>query len=240
MSHARGIAPLREEDGKGHELNVVWEECSMRRDPTARTTVRMTTALLAASLLLTACRGEDAATGATGEAAEGEVVTLVWQMWANNEAEVRALNQLAELVHEEHDHIQLEIQSTPFDDYWTRIAAQASGGNVGCILGVQAPRGAQITELLLDLDDELLASVGIDLDDYDPAIVEALQALATAMQLRMPTRVSMSILATGSKPNLVLSLPSVSTISALMPAVAATAATASSGSGSAIPSRPGR
>jgi multiple sugar transport system substrate-binding protein len=131
--------------------------------------------LLAGALLLAACNGDDAGeTAADGSTSDGEVVTLVWQMWAGNEAEVRGLNQLAEMVHEEHDHIRLEIQSTPFGDYWTRIAAQASGGDVGCIIGVQAPRGAQITQLLLDLDDDLLASVGIDLDDYDPAIVEAL------------------------------------------------------------------
>lgn len=151
---------------------------------------RWAAGVLAGALLLTACGGddgeevaaaaEDGTAAAEDEAAGGEaaaddeVVTLTWQMWANNEVEVAALNDLAEMVHDEHDHIRLEIQSTPFFDYWTRIAAQASGGDVGCIIGVQAPRGAQITELLLDLDDELLASVGIDLDDFDPAITDAL------------------------------------------------------------------
>lgn len=156
--------------------------------------------LLAGSLLLAACNGdgddvaedaadlEETAEAAAGDdaeeaasdddveedVAERDAVTLVWQMWANNETEVGVLDDLAGFVHDEHEHIQLQIQSTPFFDYWTRIAAQASGGDVGCIIGVQAPRGAQITELLLELDDELLASVGIDLDDFDPAIADAL------------------------------------------------------------------
>jgi multiple sugar transport system substrate-binding protein len=95
-------------------------------------------------------------------------------MWSGSTAEVEAWNHLAGMVTAKHPDIALEFQTSSFNDYWTKLAAQASGGDAGCILGVQSYRAPSIGQLLVPLDD-VLAGAGVDAADFDPAIWQALQ-----------------------------------------------------------------
>ncbi|MHA6631003.1 ABC transporter substrate-binding protein [Pseudonocardia sichuanensis] len=111
--------------------------------------------------------------GGGSSTADGRT-TLVWNMWSGSTAEVEAWNHLSEMVTAAHPDITLEFQTSSFNDYWTKLAAQASGGDAGCILGVQSYRAPGIAPLLTPLDD-LLAGAGVNAADFDPAIWEALQ-----------------------------------------------------------------
>jgi multiple sugar transport system substrate-binding protein len=111
--------------------------------------------------------------GGGSSSADGRT-TLVWNMWSGSTAEVEAWNHLSEMVTAAHPDITLEFQTSSFNDYWTKLAAQASGGDAGCILGVQSYRAPGIAPLLTPLDD-LLADAGVNAADFDPAIWEALQ-----------------------------------------------------------------
>lgn len=103
------------------------------------------------------------------------MTTLTFSMWAGSAPETEALETLVGMVEEEHPDIKLKLETAPFNDYWTRLAAQASGGTEACVLGVQSPRTSSIRDLLLPLDAEALGDAGIDLGEFDQAIVEATQ-----------------------------------------------------------------
>jgi multiple sugar transport system substrate-binding protein len=135
------------------------------------------TAVLA--LTVAAC-GSDGGGGAT--TADGKT-TLVWNMWSGSTAEVDAWNHLSEMVTAKHPDIALEFQTSSFNDYWTKLAAQASGGDAGCILGVQSYRAPSIAPLLVPLDD-MLGGAGVNAADFDPSIWKALQV--DGQQLAVP------------------------------------------------------
>ena len=97
------------------------------------------------ALAVAAC-GSNGGGGST-TTADGQS-SLVWNMWSGSTAEVEAWNHLGEMVTAAHPDIQLEFQTSSFNDYWTKLAAQASGGDTGCILGVQSLRARSIAPLL--------------------------------------------------------------------------------------------
>ena len=123
----------------------------------------------------TACGGSDDG-GSAGGSSSGGVTTLTWQMWSGSQVETDALNHLSELVTKANPDIKLTLQTTTFPDYWTKLAAQASGGDVGCILGVQGPRAPSITQLLLPLEEAKLEAAGIKMSEFNSSISQALQA----------------------------------------------------------------
>jgi multiple sugar transport system substrate-binding protein len=128
----------------------------------------------AASLALgiAACGGGSGSGGSTS--ADG-TTTLVWNMWTGSTAEVDNWKHLGEMVTAKYPDIKIEFQTTQFNDYWTKLVAQASGGETACILGVQSPRAPSIASLLLPLDKERLDAAGINLADFDQSIVQGLQ-----------------------------------------------------------------
>ena len=145
------------------------------------------TALAGAATLLAlgfaGCGGSGEGSAAGGSESGG-VTTLTWQMWSGSEIETEALNHLSEMVTQKHPDIKLTLQTSTFPDYWTKLAAQASGGNVGCILGVQGPRAPSITQLLLPLDDARLKTAGVDMSEFNESITKALQA--NGQQIAIP------------------------------------------------------
>jgi multiple sugar transport system substrate-binding protein len=121
--------------------------------------------------------------GGGGSTTSDGKTTMVWNMWSGSTAEVDAWNHLSQMVTAKHPDLALDFQTSSFNDYWTKLAAQASGGDAGCILGVQSYRAPSISQLLVPLDD-MLAGAGIDGADFDPSIWKALQV--DGQQLAVP------------------------------------------------------
>ncbi len=121
--------------------------------------------------------------GGGGSTTSDGRTTMVWNMWSGSTAEVDAWNHLSQMVTAKHPDVALDFQTSSFSDYWTKLAAQASGGDAGCILGVQSYRAPSISQLLVPLDD-MLAGAGIAAADFDPAIWKALQV--DGQQLAVP------------------------------------------------------
>jgi multiple sugar transport system substrate-binding protein len=151
----------------------------MRRR-TRSTALIPTVGALTGALLLVGCGG---GSGGGGGSQEGDTTTLTWQMWSGSEVETEALDRLSEMVTEQHPDLTLELRTSTFPDYWTRLAAQASGGDTGCILGVQGPRAPSIEQLLVPLDAAKLEEAGIDLAEFEPAIVEGTQVGGTQVAI---------------------------------------------------------
>ncbi|WP_432545788.1 ABC transporter substrate-binding protein [Kineococcus sp. SYSU DK004] len=148
------------------------------RRPRPQRRARSAVAAAALVLALSACGGGDSEAGG-GATTDGDVTTLTWQMWANSQIETDALNRLSEMVTEQHPDIRLELQTSSFADYWTKLTAQASGGDVACLLGVQGPRVPLIADLLRPLPEDELQAAGIDMADFNQEMAASLQVDGT-------------------------------------------------------------
>ncbi|OLT00343.1 hypothetical protein BJF90_35765 [Pseudonocardia sp. CNS-004] len=149
----------------------------------AITTIRKRVLASAAAAVLALTVAACGSGGGGGSTTVDGKTTLVWNMWSGSTAEVDAWNHLSGMVTAKHPDLALEFQTSSFNDYWTKLAAQASGGDAGCILGVQSYRAPSISELLVPLDD-MLTGAGIDAADFDPSIWQALQV--DGQQLAVP------------------------------------------------------
>jgi multiple sugar transport system substrate-binding protein len=149
---------------------------------TVKTIRKRALAVAAAATLALAVAACGSGGGGGSTTSDGKT-TMVWNMWSGSTAEVDAWNHLSQMVTAKHPDLALDFQTSSFNDYWTKLAAQASGGDAGCILGVQSYRAPSISQLLVPLDD-MLAGAGIDGADFDPSIWKALQV--DGQQLAVP------------------------------------------------------
>jgi multiple sugar transport system substrate-binding protein len=149
---------------------------------TVKTIRKRALAVAAAATLALAVAACGSGGGGGSTTTDGRT-TMVWNMWSGSTAEVDAWNHLSQMVTAKHPDLGLDFQTSSFNDYWTKLAAQASGGDAGCILGVQSYRAPSISQLLVPLDD-MLAGAGIDGADFDPSIWKALQV--DGQQLAVP------------------------------------------------------
>jgi multiple sugar transport system substrate-binding protein len=140
-------------------------------------------ALVAATAALAMATTACGSGGGSGSTTVDGRTTLVWNMWSGSTAEVEAWNHLAGMVTAAHPDIALDFQTSSFNDYWTKLAAQASGGDTGCIVGVQSYRAPSIAPLLVPLDD-MLAGAGVEAGEFDQSIWQALQV--DGAQLAVP------------------------------------------------------
>jgi multiple sugar transport system substrate-binding protein len=150
------------------------------------TRVRFRVGALAATTVLALGLAACGSSGdsSTGSSSDGGVTTLTWQMWSGSQVETDALDHLSEMVTKANPDIKLTLQTSTFPDYWTKLAAQASGGDVGCILGVQGPRAPSISQLMLPLDQAKLDAAGIKMSEFNDSISQALQA--NGQQIAVP------------------------------------------------------
>lgn len=137
-----------------------------------KTTLRMTAAVAATALVLSACGSSSG--GGDGVSSDGKT-QLTWFMWAGSDLEVQAWQAVADMVEKKHPEIDVTFQSTGYPDYWTKIAAQAGGGQLPCIVGMQSLRVPGLGQLMRPLTDEDLDKNGVKPADFDPTILDALK-----------------------------------------------------------------
>jgi multiple sugar transport system substrate-binding protein len=131
--------------------------------------------LVAATVAAAALTGCGDSGGSSNEGSSGGKTQLTWFMWTGSEAEVQSWKHLADMVTQKHPNITITFQTASFNDYFTKLAAQASGGDAPCLLGMQSLRAPGLGQLLRPLDD-LMKAGGVDLSQFDQSIVQGLQA----------------------------------------------------------------
>ena len=137
----------------------------------------ITTSLM---ITLTSCSG-GSATSNNGESKteDKEVSTtttnssgkLVVAIWDKNQ-----LDGIQEIVNDFTDKtgIQVDIQVTPWEQYWTMLEAGATGGSLPDVFWMHSNEISRYTEyeMLLDLTDKVNSSDMIDLTKYPEDIVQ--------------------------------------------------------------------
>lgn len=99
-----------------------------------------------------------------------EQVTITWQMWGSDENDIAAWQHLADMVTEVHPEITVELQTTPWNDYWTKLPVLAASGQLADIVAMQSLRMPNFYTLLEPLDERIAAD-GFDIDAFDESIV---------------------------------------------------------------------
>ena len=132
-----------------------------------------TLTVASAVVLLAACGGNSGNSGGSSGSSGGPV-TLNWFMWSGSDVEKNAWLHVADLVTQKYPNIKIQFETTPFNDYWTKLTTEAASGSTPCVIGLQGQRAPQFGNLLVPLDD-YMSKAGVKASDYVPSITKGLQ-----------------------------------------------------------------
>jgi len=132
-----------------------------------------TLTVASAVVLLAACGGNSGNSGGSSGSSGGPV-TLNWFMWSGSDVEKNAWLHVADLVTQKYPNIKIQFETTPFNDYWTKLTTQAASGSTPCVIGLQGQRAPQFGNLLVPLED-YKSKAGVKASDYVPSITKGLQ-----------------------------------------------------------------
>ncbi|MCS5487232.1 sugar ABC transporter substrate-binding protein [Curtobacterium flaccumfaciens pv. beticola] len=124
-------------------------------------------AAAAVTLVLTGCSSGSSAGGGQTED------SLTWSMWIAGKEDQAAWQKVADTVKSD-DGITLTIQGAPFENYFTKLSTQLSGGSAQCVVSMQSLRAANYTSSLLPLD-ELAKQDGLDLSAFDSTALDGMK-----------------------------------------------------------------
>ncbi|TSB48123.1 ABC transporter substrate-binding protein [Alkalicoccobacillus porphyridii] len=153
----------------------------------------LTTSILTASLIMTACAGgasggdnTDSTGGGDGGNGGDEQVTLRMSWWGSQERHDMTFK-IIEMYEDANPHVKIEPEFTGFDGYFERMAAQAAGNNLPDIM--QQNFGEYLNlyasqNLLTDLS-EFLDDGTIDVSQVDELVLES--GVKDGKQLGIPS-----------------------------------------------------
>ncbi len=98
-------------------------------------------------------------------------VTLSYAVWDKNQVPI--MEELASTFTKSHPNITVNVQLTPWDDYWTKLKAAVTGGAAPDVFWMNGPNFQLYATngVLKPLDDEIAADK-VDLDAYPKALVD--------------------------------------------------------------------
>lgn len=120
------------------------------------------------SSLLISCRSDNSKSEKTGY----EEVVLTYSIW--DKGQESAMRAIADAFEKENPNIKINVEITPWDQYWMKMDAAAQGGALPDIFWMHS---SQISRYgrngkLLDLTDKIKNSKKIDLNNYPKGLVE--------------------------------------------------------------------
>ncbi len=124
-------------------------------------------AVIAAAALATSvagCGGED-------RPADDGPVTLSYMVWDVNQVPV--MKELAAAFTKEHPNIKVDVQMTPWTDYWTKMRAAVGGGAAPDVFWMNGPNFQLYADnkVIAPLSDKISAA-GIDMSVYPKQLVD--------------------------------------------------------------------
>ena len=109
--------------------------------------------------------------GIVAGASDGDV-TLRYGIWDDNQK--AALREIADKFEEENPGIKVEIEVTPWKDYWTTLETSATGGSAPDVFWMNAPHFAMYAQggMLTSLDDAIGDSEVASKADFPESLVD--------------------------------------------------------------------
>lgn len=118
------------------------------------------------SMLLTAC-----GSGNGNEKAKDEKVVIKYGLWDSVQKPI--FRELADQFEKENPNIKIEIEQTPYNQYWTKLQATSTGGVAPDVVWMNGPNIMKYAryDMLLPLDD-MMKKDRVDLKNYVKGIGE--------------------------------------------------------------------
>jgi multiple sugar transport system substrate-binding protein len=127
-------------------------------------------------LLVSACSSSSGGDSATGEPAKGNDssgsnVTLRYGIWAQEQQP--AMQQIVDAFKKTHPNIDVKIEVTPWDQYWTKLEAAATGGSLPDLFWINAANFTKYASngILMDLSDKIKGD-NIEMSNYPQSLVD--------------------------------------------------------------------
>jgi len=101
-----------------------------------------------------------------------EAVTIRYGLWdSNQEPTLRAI---ADKFEEENPNIKIEIELTPWKEYWTGLETSATGGSAPDVFWMNAPHATEYArgEMMLPLDEYLASSETVKKEDFPQSLID--------------------------------------------------------------------
>lgn len=143
-----------------------------RRMHGARRSLAVATAVVIAGGLTAGCGGDGQESPGGSKAGNG-AVTLTWSMWASGTEDRNAWQKVADQVTQKNPNIKITLETSPFNDYFTKLGTRLAGGSAACIVSMQSLRTGGYVSGMLPLDD-LIKKNGLDTADFDSSIMAGL------------------------------------------------------------------
>lgn len=127
------------------------------------------TALLATTALigLAGCSGQTGSTDSDG--------TITWSMWSGDTESDNKLKAQLAVAQEQNPDIDIELRTSPWADYFTKLNANMSSGKLACVTAMNGQRMSGYHEAFMPLTDEDLETAGISREDYNPGALSVME-----------------------------------------------------------------
>lgn len=124
----------------------------------------------AVSVMLSAAMGASLLAGLSVSAEE--TVTLRYGIWDSNQEP--AIREIADAFEAQNPNIKIEIELTPWKEYWTNLETSAIGGSAPDVFWMNGPHVTEYVrgEMLLNLDDYIGSSETVAKEDFPESLID--------------------------------------------------------------------
>ncbi|MEK4948724.1 ABC transporter substrate-binding protein [Carnobacterium sp. FSL W8-0810] len=124
---------------------------------------------LGLSLFLAACGNEDST-------ANGKDVTLTYSIW--DAIQEPGMQAIADAFEEENPEIKVNVEVTPWEQYWTKLESSAQGGSMPDVFWMHSNEIANYSEgnVLMDLSETFENSENVSIEQFPEELVELYSA----------------------------------------------------------------
>lgn len=135
---------------------------------------KIVASILCAAMLVVSvagCQSKEAASGGSAAANNDEKVSLKFALWDKNQQPI--YQKMVDQFMEENPNIKVEIEITPWAQYWTKLETAATGGSLADVFWMNGPNVTKYAEgnMMTPLDD-FISKDKIDLSQYPEALVK--------------------------------------------------------------------
>ncbi len=123
----------------------------------------------AAVIGLAAC-----SSGGAGSTDSGKT-SITWDMWAGSDSDIAAAEEMVKIAQEQNPDIDIKLTTSPWSDYFTKLTANLSSGNVACVTSMNGQRLSGYASAFSPLTDEDLETAGIDAEAFGDAAMSIME-----------------------------------------------------------------
>lgn len=116
-----------------------------------------------------------AACSSGGGSADSGKTSITWDMWAGSDSDIAAAEAMVEIAQEQNPDIDIKLTTSPWSDYFTKLTANLSSGNVACVTSMNGQRLSGYASAFSPLTDDDLETAGIDADAFGESAMSIME-----------------------------------------------------------------